>query len=160
MRERYVIADRATKRRLLDEAVTMTGYHRKSLIRAWRLRPRRGRAGRRGRPTRYGPAVARALAAIWQAAGYPWSLRLKALLPLWVPWARRRLSLAPASEAGLRQISARQIDRLLRAQRHRLQRRQYGRTKPGTLLKHHIALKTDRWEVQAPESMPFVVEIR
>src|SRR5438046_6319304 len=25
---------------------------------------------------------------IWEAAGYPWSLRLKALLPLWLPWAR------------------------------------------------------------------------
>jgi hypothetical protein len=151
MRERYVVADRATKHQLLDEAVAVTGHHRKSLIRAWRVGPpRRGRVRRRGRPPRYGPAVARALRAIWAAAGYPWSLRLKALLPLWVPWARRRLSLASATEAALRQISARQIDRVLRPHRHRLQRRQYGRTKPGTLLKHHIALKTDRWEVQDP----------
>jgi hypothetical protein len=87
---------------------------------------------------------------VWTAAGYPWSLRLKALLPTWVPWARRRLSLAPATEAGLRAISARQIDRLLRRHRQTLQRRQYGRTKPGTLLKHHIPLRTDRWDVRAP----------
>src|SRR5208337_3907207 len=26
----------------------------------------------------------------------------------------------------------------------------YGRTKPGTLLKHHIPLKTDHWDVQVP----------
>ena len=31
-----------------------------------------------------------------------------------------------------------------------LRRRQYGRTKPGTLLKHHIPLQTERWNVTAP----------
>jgi hypothetical protein len=29
-------------------------------------------------------------------------------------------------------------------------RRIYGRTKPGYLLKHHIPVKTDRWDVQSP----------
>jgi hypothetical protein len=151
MRDRYVTADRATKGQLLDEAVTMTGQHRKSLIRAWRVGPRPRRRRRRAcRPTRYGPAVVRALVAIWTAAGYPWSRRLQALLPTWVPWARRRLSLAPTTEAGLLAISPRQMDRLLRPHRQKIQRRQYGRTKPGTLLKHHIPLRTDRWDVQEP----------
>ena len=151
MRDRYVTADRDAKSQLLDEAVAMTGRHRKSLIRAWRVGPRPRRSRRRAcRPTRYGPAIVRALVAIWTVAGYPWSQRLKALLPTWVPWARRRLSLAPATEAGLRRISARQIDRLLRAHRQKIQRRQYGRTKPGRLLKHHIPLKTDRWDVHEP----------
>lgn len=31
-----------------------------------------------------------------------------------------------------------------------LKTRRYGRTKPGTLLKHHIPLKTDRWDVAVP----------
>jgi hypothetical protein len=151
MRERYVTADREAKGRLLTEAVAVTGRHRKSLIRAWRVAPRPRRARRRTcRPTRYDPAVVRALVAIWTAAGYPWSQRLKALLPTWVPWARRRLSLAPATEAGVLAISARQIDRVLRPHRQAHQRRQYGRTKPGTLLKHHIPLRTDRWDVAEP----------
>jgi hypothetical protein len=30
------------------------------------------------------------LAAVWEAAGYPWSVRLKALLPSWMPWIRKR----------------------------------------------------------------------
>ena len=99
MRERYVGATRREKGRLLDEAVAVTGRHRKALIRCWRRdRPSRRRRG--GRPTRYGPAVVRALSAIWIAAGYPWSVRLKALLPTWVPWARRRLALTPATETG------------------------------------------------------------
>ena len=28
-----------------------------------------------------------ALTTIWEAAGYPWSVRLQAVLPLWLPWA-------------------------------------------------------------------------
>jgi hypothetical protein len=31
-----------------------------------------------------------------------------------------------------------------------LKRRIYGRTKPGTLLKHHIPIKTDSWDVRSP----------
>jgi hypothetical protein len=34
--------------------------------------------------------------------------------------------------------------------RRQLTKRLYGRTKPGTLLKHHIPLKTDRWDVAVP----------
>jgi hypothetical protein len=149
MRERYVVASRREKSRLLDEAVTMTGYHRKALIRGWRSERRRQRR-RGGRPVRYGPAVIRALVAIWTAAGYPWSVRLKALLPVWLPWARRRLALTPPVETALRAISARQMDRVLAPQKRAIRRRQYGRTKPGTLLKHHIPLKTDRWDVTVP----------
>jgi len=54
------------------------------------------------------------------------------------------------TERGVRTISARQIDRVLAPHKRRIRRRQYGRTKPGTLLKHHIPLKTDRWAVSAP----------
>ena len=35
-------------------------------------------------------------------------------------------------------------------QPRQLRKRLYGRTKPGTLLKHHIPLKTDRWAVTLP----------
>lgn len=31
-----------------------------------------------------------------------------------------------------------------------LKKKIYGRTKPGTLLKHHIPLKTDHWDVTTP----------
>jgi hypothetical protein len=94
--------------------------------------------------------VVAALRALWQAAGYPWAVRLKALLPVWLPRARRRLQLTPAVEAQVRQISPRQIDRLLQADKRRVRRRLYGRTKPGTLLKHQVPLRTDRWDVTTP----------
>jgi hypothetical protein len=50
----------------------------------------------------------------------------------------------------LRRISPRQIDRRLGPTKRRLQTRRYGRTKPGSLLKHHIPLKTDHWDVTVP----------
>jgi hypothetical protein len=148
MRERYERADRAAKGRLLDEVCEATGYHRKAVIRVLRRPAARGRPrGRRGRPVQYGRAVVEALRAIWTAAGYPWSVRLKARLPLWLPWARRRRRLSSEIEQRLRTMSPRQMDRCLRADKHTLRRRQYGRTKPGTLLKQHIPLKTDRWAI-------------
>jgi hypothetical protein len=152
-RDRYLRAKgRKEKSRLLTEAMTVTGYHRKALIRAWRRpEPVEGRRRRRrGRARRYGPAAVRALKAIWTVAGYPWSARLKALLPLWLPWARKRLSLSKGVEAQVRTISARQIDRVLAPDKRRIRKRMYGRTKPGTLLKHHIPIKTDHWDVTEP----------
>ena len=47
-----------------------------------------GRSTEAGRKPHYGPAVVTLLGAVWEAAGYPWSVRLKALLPSWLPWIR------------------------------------------------------------------------
>ena len=90
------------------------------------------------------------LTAVWEAAGYPWSVRLKALLPSWMPWIRKRFRLRPEIAKQLLKISARQIDRRLKAAKTQRRRRIYGRTKPGYLLKHQIPVKTDRWDVQSP----------
>jgi hypothetical protein len=77
--------------------------------------------------------VIQALALVWQAAGYPWSVRLKAMLPLWLPWLHQRLTLSRDVERQLQAISPRQIDRRLQSRKRILRRRIYGRTKPGTL---------------------------
>jgi hypothetical protein len=148
---RYRAAPRGEKGRILDEFCGTTGYHRKYALRLLNGPPPGSeRPRRRRRPATYGPAVMQALTVIWEAAGYPWSVRLKALLPLWLPWARRRLGLSATVCQQLRRISARQIDRRLGPTKRELQTRRYGRTKPGTLLKHHIPLKTDHWDVTVP----------
>ena len=58
--------------------------------------------------------------------------------------------MSPATEAKVRTISPRQIDRLLAPDQRTIRRRLYGRTKPGPLLKHHIPGKTDHWDVTEP----------
>jgi len=47
-------------------------------------------------------------------------------------------------------ISPAQIDRRLKDKKRRLRRRIYGTTRPGILLKRHIPIKTDSWDVDRP----------
>ena len=148
---RYRAATRREKSQILDEFCRVTGYHRKYALR--RLNgppPGTTPPRRRPRAVSYGPEVIQALRVIWEAAGYPWSVRLQALLPLWLPWARRRLRLSATLCQQLRRLSPRQMDRRLGPVKRTLKTRRYGRTKPGTLLKHHIPIKTDRWDVAVP----------
>lgn len=145
MRKRYRAATRAERGRLLDEFTAVTGYHRKYAI-VLLGHEHRPRARPPGRPTRFGDEVVDALVKIWRAADYPWSVRLAALLPLWLPRARTHLKFSRDLEKLLLAMSARSIDRALRPHRIALKRRIYGRTKPGTLLKHQIPVRTERWD--------------
>jgi hypothetical protein len=148
---RYRQAARREKGPILNEFCHNTGYHRKYAVRLLNgPPPGAARPRRRRRPALYSPAVIQTLTAIWEAAGDPWSVRLKALIPLWLPWARRRLRLSATVCQQLRRISARQIDRRLASTKRQLRTRRYGGTKPGTLLKHHIPVKTDHWDVTVP----------
>ena len=150
--ERYRKAEREAKQVMLNEFCLNTGYNRKYAIRLLNGPPPGKQPERRprGRRPRYGRQVLSILAAIWEAAGYPWSVRLKALLPSWMPWIRKRYRMSPQIEKQLLGISARQIDRRLKAKKSERKRRIYGRTKPGSLLKHHIPVKTDSWDVTSP----------
>ena len=149
---RYRRATRAEKGRILDELCHVTRYHRKSALRLLNGPPPGQRPSRRRHPPafRYSTRVIQLLAAIWAAAGYPWSVRLQALLPLWLPWARARFRLTPPLEQHLLALSPRQMDRRLVPYKRQVRKRLYGRTKPGTLLKHPIPLRTDRWDVTVP----------
>ena len=98
--------------------------------------------------------MARKCSRCWRRFGKPrntpGSVRLKALLPSGMPWIRKRYRMTPQMEKQLLGISARQIDRCLQAKKSERKRRIYGRTKPGSLLKHHIPVKTDSWDATSP----------
>jgi hypothetical protein len=150
---RYQGASWEEKQLILDEFCANCDYNRKYAIRilngpAPSAGPMARRRRRRG--FTYGPRVLSILKAVWEAADYPWSVRLKALLPEWMPWIRRRYRLSAESERQMLQISPRSIDQRLRGEKRKRRRKLYGRTKPGTLLKHHIPVKTNHWDVQVP----------
>jgi transposase InsO family protein len=150
--QRYRGAKRQEKQAILNEFCRNAGYHRKYAIRLLNG-PRPGKGPEknvRRRGYSYGPQALAILAEVWEAAGYPWSVRLKALLPKWLPWIRKRFRMSSEIERQLLRISARQMDRRLRAKKTEKKRRIYGRTKPGLLLKHQIAVKTDSWDVTTP----------
>jgi len=148
---RYQKASKPLRARILDEFCQVCGYNRKYAIRLLSgPAPQKTKTHpKRRRPT-YGAKMISALAAIWEAAGYPCSARIKALLPLWLPWAIKRLALSAETQKQLLSISPATIDRRLRPKKRQLKKRLYGRTKPGTLLKHHIPIRTDSWNVKIP----------
>lgn len=149
--ERYRRSNKADKHCILDEFCKVTGYHRKSALRLLNgPPPGRKPCRRRTKTSTYLPATLEVLTSIWTAANHPWAVRLKALLPLWLPWARQRFDVTPFIEKQLLSISPRQMDRLLSPRKRSLKKRLYGRTKPGSLLKHHIPLRLDRWNVSTP----------
>ena len=151
-REMYRGAGRAEKTEVLDKFCRVTEYCRKyatALLNQPVDMPAAVKKRRRG--VSYSARALRVITAIWEAAGYPWSVRLKALIPLWLPWASEHVTkVTPELEEEILEISARQLDRRLKFKKRALKRRIYGRTKPGTLLKHHIPLKTDHWDVTEP----------
>jgi len=149
---RYQHARRAQKSAILEEFCKVCGYNRKYAI--WVLnRPVPKAAGLRrttARSPTYSQAMVRMLAKVWEASGYLCSQRLKAALLHWLPWIRQRLELTQPLEDELLAISARQMDRRLKAHKHIVKRRLYGTTRPGSLLKHMIPIKTDHWDVTTP----------
>jgi hypothetical protein len=149
---RYQKVSKELRGQILNEFCQVCAYNRKYAIRLLNgPAPQTPKAAaRKGRPWSYGAKVIVALTAIWEAAGYPCSVRLKALLPLWLPWAIKRLGLSALVQKQLLTISPPTIDRRLRGKKHQLKKRLYGRTKPGSLLKHHIPIKTDSWDVKTP----------
>lgn len=151
-RRRYQKASRAERGVMLDEFCRATGYHRKYAIALLGRPPDTPQAKivRRRGPS-YSPKAVRVLESIWEAADYPWSVRLKALLPQWLPWARKQLrGCTEEVAAQLLRMSPRQMDRRLADKKRKVGRRIYGRTKPGSLLKHHIPVRTDNWDVAEP----------
>ena len=155
-RERYAAADRKGRTGVLDEFCEMTGYHRKYATALLRPSgPSRAAGSGAGPVARRGPSYSEeavaVLARIWESAGCPWSRRLKAMLPLWLPWARGQVrGVTPEVEAQLLRMSPRQMDRRLAGRKRAAQRRIYGHTKPGTLLRQQIPVRVGRWDLSEP----------
>ena len=155
--ERYSRSSKFTKSKILDEFCRVCKYNRKYAIGKLGGPPAEDRQylqqkakKHRQRPSIYANQTINVLAEVWEAAKYPCSTRLVALLPLWMPWIEKYFQISAQTKQQLLRISPRQIDRRLRKHRSKLKKRIYGGTKPGTLLKHQIPIKTDCWDVKEP----------
>jgi len=150
---RYRDASKESKARMLDELCQVCGYNRKYAI--WKLNRLRDREkakapSKRRRRRKYGHEVLLIVEEVWKKSGYPWSVRLKEILRLWLPWIKRHYQVTGEVEEKLLDISPSTMDRHLKPLKNKLKRRIYGRTKPGTLLRHKIPVKTDHWDVGQP----------
>jgi hypothetical protein len=164
--ERYRKAGKKDKGRMLDEFVAVTGYHRWYAVRLLRWHGRvvrvgrlrlegdaRLRAPRRPRGCTYDAPVATALKKLWLIMDCICGKRLKAVLPELIAVLQRfeEIRLSAEVRAKLQTISPATIDRLLAPERKRLTLRGRSGTKPGTLLKHQIPIRTfAEWNDKRP----------
>ena len=154
---------RATKRKrgtILDTLCSITGYSRDHAARLLRAgpAPRRQPKKRRTRPRVYDAEVLFALRKIWATLDGLCGKRLAAALPEMVVVMERcgELMVSASVRGKLLTISAATIDRLLAADRASLSLKGRPGTKPGTLLKHQIPVRTFAdWD----DAVPGFVEI-
>jgi hypothetical protein len=153
-RERYVRAARASRSRLLDEMVAVTGYHRKAVIR--QLRQTRAGPWRRrrvGRPRQYDGAVATAAQVLWEAAGQIGAKRLQPFVPELLERLTScgELRVPPRTARLLGQVSISTLERLLAPARRTVPRRGPSLTRPGAWLKSQIPIRTfAEWDDARP----------
>ena len=153
LRQRYANRGRQGRSRMIDELCEQFGYSRKHAIKL--LNARAGWGGdpavRKGRPPEYGAEVAEVLWRIWKVSEQPCGKRLVVMLALWLPHYEAEHGKLPTKvRKQLKAISAAQVDRLLAPRKARAQHRGRSGTKPGSLLKHHIPIRTDNWDVTKP----------
>jgi hypothetical protein len=139
---------------ILDEFCATCGYHRKHAIRLLRKFKRfiKPKVRKRGRsPVYQRDLILKPLKQIWLAANLPCSKRLKAILPLWLPGYVQSFGHLPSEiSQALLSISAATIDRLLHPIRIQYKTRGRTTTKPGTLIRKHIPIKTNQWDESRP----------
>ena len=147
LRRRYKTAGTEHKRKLLDQAVQLLGYHRKAAIRALgRAAVERGPLIVTGRPVEYKPSLLVPwLRPIWQATDYACGRRLVAMLPEWIPAYEEHEKRMPGEvREKLLLASGRTLDRLLQPLRGKRAGRSL--TRPGTLLRQQIPIRGSVWE--------------
>ena len=168
--EKYRKACKKEKGAILEHLVELTGYARRYA--AWLLRHHGkarvvgktivvgdiGKKIARKRPRTYEGDVVEALKKIWMIMDCICGKRLRVAIGEIIPVLRKKfeIRLSADEQRKLEKMSAATIDRLLACERSKYNLKGRSQTKPGTLLKHQIPIRTfSDWD----ESKPGFVEI-
>jgi hypothetical protein len=153
IRPRYLKAKKSEKKIMLDELVATTSYHRKYATRLLKHGFPRRSSKKHGLPKVYHGEVVVALEQIWEVCGRICSKRLQPFLPEMVKVLERcgELQLPAETKSLLLQMSSATIDRCLGPARFEHPVRGLSTTKPGSLLKQAIPVRTfTPWDEDHP----------
>lgn len=168
--KRYQKSSKKQRGKILDEFTALMGYNRTyaSHILSNRGRKvflRRGdetvviifgevsRKRKRQRQRHYDKNILNVLRSIWMISDYLCGKRLAPLLKEIIPQLEkfREIKLDAKMRKKLLKISPATIDRVLRVDKKKLMLKSRARTKPGTLLKHQIPIRTfSEWDELRP----------
>jgi hypothetical protein len=152
---RYRSGSKGVKTQLLEELCELTGWHRDHARKALRQAARGTPPSppRRRRVRTYGQEVLVPLRRIWAVLDAPSGKRLAPFMAEVIGAMERagELPVDPAVRDKLLRVSAATIDRLLAPERRRLQVKGRTGTKPGSLLRAQIPIRTfAEWDEARP----------
>ncbi len=151
LKARYARRGRAGRSRMLDELCQDYHYERKYAIKllGGKLPAPSGRS-QPGPEPKYA-AIEPIVRTIWLAAEQPCGKRLAPALELWLPHYERHHERIPGRQRELlKNVSPATVDRLLAPARAAHPLRGLSGTKPGSLLRTEIAIRTDNWDITQP----------
>jgi hypothetical protein len=151
LQARYARRNREGKSQMLDELCDDYEYERKYAIKllSGGLAPSCGKV--HPGPARRYEEIQSVVQYIWQKAEQPCGKRLVPILKQWLPYYERRFErLSPGHRKLVGQISAATLDRLLAPARAQHVGRGRCGTKPGSLLRCEIPIRTGSWDLSRP----------
>jgi hypothetical protein len=154
--QRYSKVEKHEKKKILDEFCNVCGYNRKYAIRLLNQsrssRPPNRRGKKVGPKEKYhGEEIIKFIKILWVRTNLICSKRLKAVIPIWLPWYKKTIvSLRAEDEKLLRKISPATIDRILTKFRGKYKKKGLCTTRPGSIIRELIPIKTDQWDERRP----------
>jgi hypothetical protein len=150
IKNRYVRSSKKGKKLILDEFCAVCGYNRKYACRL--LSQKKSKIKRKaGRKAHYLEDLLKPLKELWFATDQMCSKKFAAAIPSWLPFYEAEIGgLSPHIRQQLLQISPATIDRLLKPVRIKYKLKGLSGTKPGSLLKNQIPIRTDFWDISRP----------
>ena len=155
IRERYHRGLKEEKQKILDEFCNVCDYNRKYAI---RILNQKQSSENKTEKKRAGPkkkyhttGVKTFIKTIWIKTNLICSERIKACIPFWLPCYKKEIcELSKKDEALIRSISPSTIDRLLKKFRSKYNKRGLCTTRPGSIIRDLIPIKTNQWDEKRP----------
>lgn len=155
IKERYKSSNKAKKETILNEFCKICGYNRKYAIRLLNNKDAESQKKHKkpGRPKKYyKQRVIDFMLQTWLSTHHLCSKRLKAAIKDWLPYYETSKDITLMSEdiKLIKNISSRTIDRILKPYRRKYKSYGIATTKPGSILKEFIPIKTKQWDETKP----------